>query len=165
MGISIQYRSLHPVGAEQADAVRDAAHEANAGRTWLSCEPVFFYPKEVAKSDHLLGSSKPNLSPHPDDVEAASRMDLPDGGFQDVLEILCQLSREFQIDWEIQNDFVPNSVSYIRDGACDSNLNDLAETISDVSQFLEELESGGLMEEGEEGLKDVEDSGPHILRF
>ena len=68
MGFSIHYRSTRPVGDAEADAIRQAAGEANAGRTWLSCEPVHFFAE--SEDGCLVGGSKPNFLPHPDDAAA-----------------------------------------------------------------------------------------------
>lgn len=73
-----------------------AARAANQGRTWLSCEPVHFFTND--EDGHLLGGSKPNFRPHPDDVASAAREALPDGSARDMLDILCGLSRDHGID-------------------------------------------------------------------
>src|ERR1700692_3438623 len=98
MGFTIYYRSTGPIGAAQADAIRDAAATRVEGRTWLSCEPVHFFQDQ--QDDRLLGGSKPNFQPHPDDAASAAREGLPDGAVRDLVEILCTLSRDFEVDWQ-----------------------------------------------------------------
>src|SRR5947199_172826 len=98
MGFTIYYRSTRPVAKAEADAIHQAAREANVGRTWLGCEPVHFFPG--VEAGHLLGGSKPNFEPHPDDAAASAGEGLPDGTVRDVLDVLCRLSRDHAIDWE-----------------------------------------------------------------
>src|SRR6185437_16335941 len=102
MGFTINYRSVRPVSPAEATAIRRAASDACRGRTWLSCEPVHFYA--ASDDGHLCGSSKPNFRPHPDDKASASREGLPDGTARDMLDVLCRLSKDHGIDWEISHD-------------------------------------------------------------
>src|SRR3954454_8911684 len=100
MGFTVYYRSTRPVGKAESDAIRQAAHEANAGRTWLGCEPVHFFDPD--EQGHLVGGSKPNFLPHPDDVaSAAAAGGRPNGTTRDLLDVLCRLSRDHRIDWEL----------------------------------------------------------------
>ena len=145
MGFSIYYRSTRPVLPPESDTIRQAAHAANEGRTWLSCEPVHFYRGE--EDGHLLGSSKPNFLPHPDDAAAAAQEGLPDGTTRDMLDILCRLSREHGIDWELSHDHDP-SIGFIRAGVCDEEAISQIEVFGDLGDILAgELE--GLMDEEE----------------
>src|SRR5687768_15192916 len=105
MGFSVYYRSTRPVAPSEADAIREAARAACVGRTWLSCEPVHFFPDP--DDGHLLGGSKPNFFPHPDDTAAAGRAALPDGSVRDVLDVLCRLSRDHGVDWTLSHDHDP----------------------------------------------------------
>src|SRR2546426_11760610 len=119
MGFKIYYRSTRPVAPTEADAIRQAARAANEGRTWLGCEPVHFSPSD---DGYLLGGSKPNFQPHPDDAAAAAREGLPDGTPRDMLDILCRLSRDHDVDWEISHDHSDGPVGYIRGGVCDDEV-------------------------------------------
>src|SRR5205823_4902371 len=71
---------------------------------------------------HLCGCSKPSFRPHPDDAAAAVREGLPDGTPLDMLDILCQLSRDHGIDWEIDHDESDGPVGYIRSGVADEEV-------------------------------------------
>src|SRR4051794_1575394 len=113
MGFTVYYRSMRPLAPAEADAVRGAARAANEGRAWLGCEPVHFFPGDDA--GHLLGGSKPNFQPHPDDAAAAARQRLPDGNTRDMLDVLCRLSREHGVDWTLGHDHDPD-IGSIRAG-------------------------------------------------
>ena len=133
MGFAVYYRSTRPVTPAEADAVRAAAGAANAGRTWLGCEPVHFFPD--AGDGHLFGGSKPNFDPHPDDAASAAREGLPNGTTRDLLDVLCQLSREHGIDWELSHDHDP-AVGFIRGGVCDAQARAQIETFADVGDLI-----------------------------
>jgi hypothetical protein len=139
MGFTVYYRSARPVRAAEADAIRRAARRANAGRTWLGCEPVHFF--EGAEDGHLLGGSKPNFLPHPDDAAAAGREGLPDGTTRDLLDILCQLSREYGVDWALSHDYEP-ALGFIRGGVCDDAAREQIDALADLGDVLGELELG-----------------------
>jgi hypothetical protein len=142
MGFTIYYRSTRPVSPAEAQAVEQSTRAACRGRTWLSCEPVHFFGGD---DGHLLGGSKPNFQPHPDDVAAAAREGLPDGTARDMLDILCRLSRAHGIDWEITHDHSDGPVGYVRGGVCD------ADVLAQVEAFAE---LGDMLAGGMDGLTD-----------
>ena len=144
MGFTIYYRSAEPLNPNTADAIREATHSANTGRTWLNCEPVHFFFDDG--EGHLLGGSKPNFMPHPDDVASAAKQELPDGTTRDMLEILCQLSREHGVAWEITHDHSDGVVGYIREGICDDEVLAQIDAFSELADMMGELELG---EDGE----------------
>jgi hypothetical protein len=98
VGFTIYYRSTRRLSPAKTNAIKRATDELCAGRTWLSCEPVCFFQDQ--KDGRLFGGSKPNFQPHPDDVAAAARDALPDGTVRDVIEILCRLSSDYEVDWD-----------------------------------------------------------------
>src|SRR4051794_31526690 len=103
MGFTFYYRSTRRVARAEAAAIDRAAAELSRGRSWLSCEPVCFVAG--AGDGHLLGGSKPNFQPSSEDAAAADEEGLPDGTTHDLIEILCELSRTHDVDWEISYDF------------------------------------------------------------
>jgi hypothetical protein len=112
------------------------------GRTWLMCEPLCFWLDE--NDGHLMGGSKPNFFPHPDDAASAASTGLPDGTLRDLLDILCQLSRDHGIDWEISHDHSDGTIGLIRDGICDPEVLTQVEILADLCGNLPDFE----MEEG-----------------
>jgi hypothetical protein len=132
MGFSIGYQLTEPVTAETEAAMLDATKSLRAGRTWLSCEPPFLRNYDGV----LSGSSKPNFTPHPDDAASAESEGLPDGTLNDLLEILCQLSRQFNVDWEISHDYSDAPLGYIRGGDIDDDVRTQCEAFNDLAGDL-----------------------------
>ena len=58
----------------------------------------------------------------PDDVAAVASEGLPDGTVQDLLDALCQISREYNVDWEFSHDHDPGPIGFIRHGVADDRL-------------------------------------------
>jgi hypothetical protein len=172
MGFTIYYRSTRPVPSERADAIRAAAYELIDGRTWLSCEPVGFFPDQ--EDGHLFGGSKPNFQPHPDDAASAAKEGLPDGTVNDLLDILCQLSSEFDVDWEFSHDHDAGPIGHVRGGVCEPRLRDQMEAFGDLGNILQELMDDTDLESedfsppetfDDEPDDDDDDPGPAILKF
>lgn len=142
MGFSINYRSTRPVSDAEADTIRQAARSAIEGRTWLSCEPPIWFHSD--DDGYLVGSSKPNPLPHPDDAASAALEGLPDGTTRDLVNVLSQISRDHGVDWEISHDASDGSVGYIRDGACAGQVLKQVELFAELGDILAELGEDGL---------------------
>lgn len=138
MGFAFTYRTTRPVSPAKAEPIKRAAERLCHGRTWLSCEPVFI---DRAPDGHLSGSSKPSFGPDPADAAAAAREGLPDGTSGDVLDILCQLSREHGVDWEISHDYSEGPVGYIRKGVAEDQVVGQMEALSDLGDIFGEAEA------------------------
>ena len=136
MGFTVNYRSTRPVTEAEATAIRQAADAASDDRTWLHCEPVHLDREDDGT---LMGSSKPNFMPHPDDVASAAQDDLPDGNCRDMLDILCQLSRDFGIDWDLSHDYDPD-IGSIRAGVCDPSVLNQIEGFDELADILGEFD-------------------------
>lgn len=171
MGFTVYYRSTEPLEADKADQVRFALRTANEGRTWLSCEPVHMFLTQM--DGHLLGGSKPNFTPHPDDVASAKTEGLPDGTIMDVLSILCDISEEHGVDWEFSHDHDPGPIGCIREGIPEPRLIEELRSIAALGNVLADLESEFLQGlNGGEGLGDDsshfgddDDNDPPILKL
>ncbi len=132
MGFSIGYQLTEPVTTETQVAILDVARSLTKGRSWLSCEP----PLLRLYYGVLSGSSKPNFMPHPRDIASAESSGLPDGTLNDLLEILCQLSQRFHVDWEISHDYSDGPLGYIRRGEIDETVWAQCEAFSDLAGDL-----------------------------
>ena len=141
MGFSLYYRSTRPIAPGELDAIERSASIASLERTWLRCEPVHFFPLEA--DGHLMGGSKPNFQPHPTDVAGAQLEGHPDGTCRDLLDVLCDLSREHQVDWSIGHDHDPE-IGFIRGGSCDAAVRDQVEAFADLGDILGDLDPDGL---------------------
>lgn len=161
MGFSIAYRSTRSVSPAEAAAINQKAEAACQGRTWLSCEPPLGFHAD--DNGRLRGHSKPNFQPHPDDVAAAARESLPDGTARDLLDVLCRLSREHAIDWEISHDYSDGPIGLIRDGQCDdevlSQILAFADLAAELGSLIKVEFETDMDEDSEDGL------GPSILPF
>jgi hypothetical protein len=111
----------------------------------------------------LFGGSKPNFQPHPDDAAAAAREGLPDGNLRDLLEVLCQLSRDHAVDWEFSHDYDPGPIGFIRGGVCETRLRHQVEAFADLGDVLTDVRAESDHPGDEEG--DDDDEGPRILPF
>lgn len=140
MGFAVYYRSTRPVTQPEADTICAAALAAIKGRTWLGCEPVSL--SRDTEDGHLSGGSKPNFMPHPDDAAAAACSDLPNGTTRDVINILCQLSRDHGVDWEVDHDDSDGPIGYIRDGLCDDEVFVQIDAFDELGDILREFEDG-----------------------
>ena len=178
MGFTIFYRSTRPLAKSELQALRTAESTASERRTWLSCEPLNFFPDD--DGGHLIGGSKPNFTPHADDVAAAAREGLPDGTARDLLEILCELSREHGVDWEISHDYSDGPIGFVRGGVCDGDVLTQIDAFADLGDALGELtgefddESEALFsslrddeieEQSDDDDLDDQGDGPSILSF
>ena len=132
MGFLISYQLTEPVTAVIEAAMLDATKSLRAGRAWLSCEPPFL--RNYAGV--LSGSSKPNFMRHPEDVASAESEGLPDGTLNDLLEILCQVSKQFNVDWEISHDYSDGPLGYIHDGDIDDDVRTQCESLNDLAGDL-----------------------------
>ncbi len=137
MGFSIHYQSTRAVTPTEAKAIQRAADVASEGRTWMHCEPVHFHP--VEDDGFLMGSSKPNFLPHPDDVTSAALEGLPDGTCRDMVDVLCVLSRDHGVGWTLGHDHDPD-IGSIRGGVCDPGVVDQIEALAELGDILGELD-------------------------
>ena len=137
MGFTLYYRSTRPVPRQEAEAIAREALAASHGRTWLSCEPPAFFG--VQDDGHLLGGSKPNFLPDTGDRAAADRSGLPYGTTKDLIDILCQLSRDHAVDWEFSHEAHPGPAGYIRAGVCDDEVFAQVEMFADLEDIIAEF--------------------------
>lgn len=173
MGFTVYYRSTEPLESDKAEQIRFALRAENEGRTWLSCEPAHLFQDQA--DGHLLGGSKPNFTPHPDDIASAEADGLPDGTLMDVLRILCDISEVHGVDWEFSHDHDPGPIGSIMNGMPDSRLVGELEQISELGSLLEELETELLQETDDEHVEDEspskrkqrngDDNDPPILKL
>jgi hypothetical protein len=169
MGFSITYRTTREVAAAEEAQIRAAADKLTDGYTWLSCEPVTFY-RELDEG-RLAGFCKPNFMPHPDDIASALREGLPDGTVNEMLDVLCELSRRFRIDFELEHDESNGVAGYIRQGECEEDLRGLISAFGSLAEFSLDHALGEMGHEiDDEDFDDPDDNDdddrdPPIIKF
>ena len=165
MGFTVYYQSTAPVSDNVVSAIADSLDELCVGRTWLSCEPVGFFGGN--NEDFLIGGSKPNFDPRPEDIADARAEGLPDGTLRDVVQILCKLSSQFGVDWQFSHDHDPGPIGFIRDGIPDAELeNQIVGIMSlhSIEGSSHEYDTGNESTNADNG-SDDDDDGPRILKF
>lgn len=131
MGFAISYQTADSLPPQVIRNVTAAAERMAKRHTWLSCEPLILHDEGGC----LSGSSKPMFGPRPPgDVESAKQEGLPDGTLSDLIEILCELSSAFGVDWEISHDYSDGPIGYIRGGECDAEVTKQCEALNDFSR-------------------------------
>jgi len=171
MGFHVYYRSTRPVTRKKAATIERAAEELGRGRTWLSSEPVVFYADQ--DDGHMFGGSKPVFEPGADEAAAAAKENLPDGTIKDVLDILCELSREHEVSWEISHDYSGGPIGCIHGGVCDrevlKQIKGLAKAGRLIQEFAGEFEPPADVPQTRPRRRqrdpDNEDDEPQILKF
>lgn len=130
MGFSVHYQTTELISRGLQAEIVAALDALSRGRAWLSCEP----PLLDDEDGYLRGFSKPNFAPAAIDVAAAAPEGLPDGKLMDLLDVLCALSNQFDIDWEIAHDHSDGPIGYIRQGRCDDEVSVQCEAIQDMAE-------------------------------
>jgi hypothetical protein len=136
MGFAIAYTTTEQISPALQREIIDSLKKHSAGRTWLSCEP----PWLINQDGYLVGGSKPRDDFDRRDVASAKAEGLPDGTVNALLDCLCGVSAEFDIDWEISHDYSDSPVGYIRCGECDDEVRSLCQAFTDLGDDLRNLD-------------------------
>ncbi len=132
MGFAVYYRSTRPVSAAESEVIDEAAGRLCDDRDCFGWEEVTLDLE--CPDGHLLGGSKPHLWLRPDDAASAAGEELAKRRTRDLLDVLCQLSGDHQVDWEISHDYSDGPVGYIRNGVADG------EVVAEIEKALTEIE-------------------------
>ncbi len=171
MGFSIRYCSTETMHPAQAYAIKQHCEQLIGGFLWHSCEPVVL---QQQSDGYLTGHSKPNFYPAELDTDTARLDGIPDGTVLTLAEVLCVLSRDHGVDWEIGHDYEPEPIGRISDGVANEDLMEQLATVGSMGDLLdfEEGEASdwetvelGLVDHvgSEEDLDDDEE--PRVLKF
>lgn len=164
MGFTVYYRSTEPVSQSIRESIEDYLDNSCEERTWLSCEPILFFGNG-GSVEHLMGGSKPNFDPHPDDIASAEKEGSPDGTLQDVVDILCQVSAQFKVDWDFSHDHDEGPVGSIINGQSDEELKNLVEGIMSMCDVFDEEFDNEVSDLENSDVDQDDDEGPQILKF
>ena len=133
MGFAISYETTEQISPALQREILAAAEEFAGKFSWLRCEPLMLHNDD----GNLSGISKPTILPHPDDVAGSDPND-PVGTVGDLLDGLCALSSQFDIDWEIAHDYSDGPLGYIRNGRCDEIVRTQCEAFDELGDDLED---------------------------
>jgi hypothetical protein len=166
MGFTVYYQSTESVDKQTRKAIAESLDQLCEGRSWISCEPPGFFGG-AEKEGHLLGGSKPNFMPAPADFTNPEDKHLPDGTIQDVVDILCQLSNWFDVDWQFNHDHDEGAIGYIRSGAPDLQLkNEIAGIASIGGVVADALDHLPVhLPSRDPSVYETEEGEPRILKF
>ncbi|MFK8114597.1 MAG: hypothetical protein AB8B91_20515 [Rubripirellula sp.] len=155
MGLSIQYRSTDAMHPALAYEIKQHADRLSEGYSWLSCEPVTL---TQLSGGFLGGASKPNFFPVEVDIDCSSKDGVPDGTVLTLAEVLCTLSREHGVDWEIGHDFESEPIGRISHGKVGEELVEQLEALGSVGDLLENI----FDDEEDDGAESIELSGEDL---
>jgi hypothetical protein len=130
MGHTLTYRTCQPLSPEQEAAVRSAADAFNQGRAWV----LTFFRDE--RDGHLTCYMEP--SDRPDGNPAGGKTLQWPGPYEAkcLLDGLCGISRDCQVDWEIHHPYGLRPVGVIRGGVCHADEEALAEATRNMGEVL-----------------------------
>jgi hypothetical protein len=120
VGFCLNDRSTRAVTAAEAEAIDEAANLLCDDEA-VGCEPIYFFECLQAVLEelpyppgHLSGSSKISFSAPGAEARIVT--------IHDLINILCQISRDHQVDWEVGHDGHEGPAGYIRSGLADDKL-------------------------------------------
>jgi hypothetical protein len=146
VGFCVSYRSTRAVTAAEAEAIDQAAARLCDDQVWGDgCEEIGFYECLDANLNggpypegHLSGDSKLSLKAHRE--YAIPGVEPRVLTIRDLIDALCHISRDHQIDWEIGHDYHDGPVGYIRSGLADDKL------VAEIDRLSAELEEARKLE-------------------
>lgn len=135
MGFSVSYRSTRAVTAAEAEAIDQAAARLCDDPHWgVGCEEICFDECfDAYAQGHLSGSSKLSLKARRE--YAIPGVETRIITIHDLIDALCKISREHQVDWEIGHDYHDGPVGSIRSGLADDNL------VAEIDRLSAEIEA------------------------
>jgi hypothetical protein len=169
MGLSIHYRSVDAMHPARAYEIKKHAAELNALYAWVGSDEVGL---DQSTDGILAGSSATSFVI---DAEGADQdlvaNEQSAGDIATLIDVLCELSRCHDVDWEIEHDYEPDVVGCIRGGVADVRVLEELETIRAIGEML-----GNFDEDFEDDLEDDdsyldaqavgdEQDGPRLLKF
>jgi hypothetical protein len=115
-----------------AEAICRDAELACSVRDWLTCEPITLF--RDTNDGHLRGES--GFAREADaGVGPTTR---PDGICEDLINILCDLSRTHAVDWELRHDGDPAFLGIIRAGVCPRDVRNELDMYESIPEHFEE---------------------------
>ena len=127
MSFSLHYRTTEQISPGLQREMCEAADEVGSEFSWVFCHG----PSLENDDGYLAGDSQLNMSPDEDDAADARSDAKPDGSFRELLQCLCRVSGQFDVDFEVSHDH--GGPYFIRCGRADDELDSFGETFGDIS--------------------------------
>jgi hypothetical protein len=136
MGHTLRYRTCQAIDPDREAAIRCAAEALNRGRSWVL----------AFTRDHGDGRLRCTMEPA-DDPDGRR----PDGArarwpgayeARSLLDRLCGISRECDVDWEIWAKYGPRPVGVIRGGECIDDPEGHADAVRAMREDLDRRADG-----------------------
>jgi hypothetical protein len=138
VGFCINYCSTRAVTAAEAEAIDEAANLL-CDDEGVGCEPIYFFECLQANlgelpypEGHLSGSSKISFNAPEEDAIPGEETRIVT--IHDLIDTLCQISRDHQVDWEVGHDGHEGPAGYIRSGLADDKL------VTEIDRLSAEIE-------------------------
>lgn len=142
MSLSIRYRSLEPMHPKLAFQIKKRAAQLNTIYPWAGCESV----QLQQGTDGILGGDSTTCFLADPDLDVG----INDAAASDIaalVDVLCELSREFEVDWQLEHDYETDVVGYIRFGIADAEVLEELETICAIGEMIGEYDEEEGIEE------------------
>jgi hypothetical protein len=123
MGFDVSYKSTETISPKLQREVIDELRVLSNCHSWVRV----ICPNLVDESGYLSGNSRLSPTAEPDDADDARRDGAPDGTMSDLMNILCELSRQFDIEWEVEHDYSEGVLGSIRYGVADDAVREFVE--------------------------------------
>lgn len=181
MGFCIQYRSTESMHPATAYAVEQSADHWNSQFAWSLCEPVILKQRTDGR---LVGQSDVRFECAAELV--ADDHSLPEAILMTLIEVLCRLSFEHAVDWEVNDGEQTGLTGQIREGVADESLVEQIETLDGIGDLFEVIDeqddpwvdSAAILRprgsaptpaspngRGAANRDDPDDEGPHLIKF
>jgi hypothetical protein len=138
VGFCIDYCSTRAVTAAEAEAIDEAANLL-CDEDGVGCEPIYFFECLQASlgelpypEGHLSGSSK--MSFNTPEEDAIPGVETHIVTVHDLVDTLCQISRDHQVDWEVGHSGLEGPAGYIRSGVAEDKL------VTEIDRLWAEIE-------------------------
>ena len=141
---------------------------------WCNCEPV----KLKQEADGFLAGQS-SVWFCADDVLENHFSSLPPAVLITIIEVLCQLSANHDVDWVIGHDYEVGPVGRICDGIAEVNLIEEIETLDSLGDLIDDIDRDECdIDDSGDGFEvfddyraatpvqdETEDDGPRLLKF
>lgn len=173
MGFCLYYRSSEPMHPALAFEIGEDVDRLVQQFDWCNCGPV----KLKQETDGFLAGECGAWFRTDDDLENPFSS-LPPAVLMTVIEVLCDLSANHDVDWVIGHDYEMGPVGRICDGIADADLIEEIETLDSIGDLIEDIDRDECEADDDwRGFElrdyhaappvedETDDDGPRLLKF